>query len=490
MASLRTRMIFSHILPLLIVVPLIGLAAFLLLRSQSTLSGVESSLQQEADRLRSQVALQTQATNDLDKVLSDPAAARQFVSSVDLRVGSLTLVDRTGRIVASNDQASGLRIGESLSPERISALAAGQGNLNMEVVDQAGQRVAQIAIPILDADQQLAGAMLISQDLFAVQQQLGRTYWLLGAIVLVLLSLGVLLGLLLALRVSHSMQQVSSALQGVARGESPAALPEVATPEINSLYQSVNDLVDRLRALEEARKRLLANLVHELARPLGSMRSAVQALQAGAADDAALRQELLAGVDAQIDGMQPMLEDLTRLHGQVLGSLDLNRQPTPLTPWLRQIGALWRQAAQEKGVEWRADIPMNLPVANIDADQMARALGNLFSNAVKFTPHGGVIVVVAQVDQANETQPHAHCRIVVTDTGPGVGAEDQQRIFEPFQRGHGGRRFPQGMGLGLSIARDIVQAHNGAIELASEPGKGSRFTLRFPIETQGRTRPA
>ena len=221
--------------------------------------------------------------------------------------------------------------------------------------------------------------------------------------------------------------------------------------------------------------------MHELGRPLGSIRAAAHALRTGADDDPALRQELLGGLNAQIERMQPLLDNLTLLHGQVLGSLELNRTPTPLAPWLVQVASLWREAAREKGIIWQADIPLALPTASIDGDQMARAVGNLLSNAVKFTPPGGAISVDASVEASAEPGAADNFVFAVSDTGPGVPVAEQKRIFEPFQRGHADRRFPQGVGLGLSIATDIVQAHGGAITLESSPGHGARFTLTIPL---------
>jgi signal transduction histidine kinase len=225
---------------------------------------------------------------------------------------------------------------------------------------------------------------------------------------------------------------------------------------------------------------LLANLVHELGRPLGSIRAAVHALRTGADAEPGLRMELLGGINAQIERMQPLLENLTQLHGQVLGSLELNRRETQLSPWLTPVLALWREASREKGVAWAADIPINLPAASIDADQMARAVGNLLSNAVKYTPPGGSITVSARMQPSLEPGEPASIVITVADTGPGIPTADQRRIFEPFQRGGHERRFPQGLGLGLSIASDIAQAHGGSLLLESDGSTGSRFILTFP----------
>ena len=111
---------------------------------------------------------------------------------------------------------------------------------------------------------------------------------------------------------------------------------------------------------------------------------------------------------------------------------------------------------------------------NIDEDRMAQALGNVVDNAIKYTPPDGEVAVSAGVEGDN-------VYIRVRDTGVGIVPEEQERIFEPFYRGPSSRRFPQGMGLGLSIARDMVTAHGGHIDVESTPGQGSTFTLWLPV---------
>ena len=111
----------------------------------------------------------------------------------------------------------------------------------------------------------------------------------------------------------------------------------------------------------------------------------------------------------------------------------------------------------------------------IQADplRLGQALGNLFSNAVKFTPVGGLVTISAG-EQGDQVW------IKVQDNGPGIPADEHEKVFAPFYRGGQGKRFVEGMGLGLSIARDLVEAHRGRLELESGPGEGSRFTVWLP----------
>ena len=227
--------------------------------------------------------------------------------------------------------------------------------------------------------------------------------------------------------------------------------------------------------MEDTRRRSLANIVHELGRPLGGIRSAVHVLRQDAGDDPAIRAELLEGIELEIERMTPLLDELSQLHGQVEGKINLDRRPTDLNVWLPPVLAPWRAAAIEKGLQWEAQIAAGLPTLNVDPDRLAQALSNLLSNAVKYTISGQV-TVNASVDAGKVI-------LVVADSGFGIPVEDGERIFDPFYRSPQVTRYPYGLGLGLTIARDLVRAHGGEIDVNSKLGEGSRFTIRLPVAT-------
>ena len=154
--------------------------------------------------------------------------------------------------------------------------------------------------------------------------------------------------------------------------------------------------------------------------------------------------------------------------------MELKRQPTDLNQWLLEVIAPWKAAAHAKSLTWHGNIPASLPIVSIDPDRMAQAVGNLLSNAVKYTPAGGQVVVTAVV--------HADTLVfTVQDSGSGIDPAEIDKIFEPFYRSSRETRFPQGMGLGLSIAREIVNAHGGQISARSKHGQGSLFEIKLPI---------
>jgi two-component system sensor histidine kinase VicK len=140
----------------------------------------------------------------------------------------------------------------------------------------------------------------------------------------------------------------------------------------------------------------------------------------------------------------------------------------------------WREAAQIKKLAWNVSISEPLPEVYIDQDRIAQALGNLLSNAIKYTPNGGLVNITITSSSSEEALSEAGISLEVSNSGPTISSDEQKRIFTPFYRGKATTRFPQGMGLGLTIARDLVSAHGGYLNVKSDPHTGNHFTIWLP----------
>jgi two-component system sensor histidine kinase BaeS len=467
MNTLRTRLILSHLLPTLVITPVMGLALVYVLETQVLLVNVSRELAEQA-------TLVAEMAKERSDIWYDPAQAGAFVARMSPRLTArVMLLDSRGYLLASSDLGDARGLDRPLKLPGLASALAGETYVRVDYSRVLYAEVADALVPVTGPDQQVLGVVRLTHQLAGIYESFLRLRYFIVGVLLVGLLLGVALGWMLALNMGRPLRQMTRVVHGIASGQQLTRLPERGPEEIRMLLRAVNSLVERLNGLEQARRQLLANLVHELGRPLGALRSAVQALLGAADQDTALRQELLLGMDQEISRLQRLLDDLARLHDQVLGTLELDRQPTVLVDWLLHVLLPWRIAAQEKGLKWEAVVPADLPVLKIDPDRLAQAVSNLLSNAIKYTPAGGrVSVDVGVVDSAVSIQ--------VTDTGPGIEPEEQARIFTPFFRGRSAGRFPQGMGLGLTIAYDLVIAHGGRLELDSTPGQGSRFTIQLP----------
>ncbi len=465
MRSLRTRLIISHSLPLLITVLLAGLALDYAVETRVLLPGFADELTNEARLLAELTALQP-------RIWDDPQTAQTYLAQLEPTLPSnVTIFNAQGELLSSTAPLqnppglSGVQLEEVLAEDVIIRTAYSR-SLQANVVD--------VFVPVRAGDQTVLG---IIQMTYQLENIYGR-FLALRRIIIGILSIGVILGvgiaLFFALNLSRTLHQIVVSVQQLAGGQKVEPLSERGPEEIRSLIQTVNLLVTRLHTLETTRRKLLANLVHELGRPLGAVLPAVQALEAGAVEDEHLRRDLLAGITDELGILRRLLDDLTGLYGRSVGSFELERQWVNLNEWLPNLFRLQREAARAKGLHWESAICDSLPALEIDPERLAQAIGNLIDNAIKFTPSGGMVTAQAGV-QAGEVW------IRVKDTGPGIPVQDQALIFTPFFRGRTETRFPQGMGLGLSITRDLVIAHQGRLEFESQPGEGSCFTIWLPI---------
>jgi two-component system sensor histidine kinase BaeS len=472
MRSLRTRLILSHVLPLLVVTPLVGITLAYLFETQVLLAGLSDELEREA-------SLVATVASDYPQIWFDPELAQAFTARIGERLaGQVMLLSTNGTLLASTDPADQERLGQQLDvPGFREALLSGRA-VRVDYGERLGTGAAEALVPVF-INMQATGVIRLTDALSSVYVRFPRTRTFIAWVIAAGLVVGVGLGWFLALGLERPLRRATGAITSMAEGQPLALLPEQGPREVRLLLRAFNTLAERLQSMEKARRRLLANLVHEVGRPLGALLSAVQALGGGADEDVTLRRELVGGMEAESKRMQRLVDELTHLYDQALGSLELDRRPTALSPWPTQIVAPWREAAQNKGLHWRTDLAADLPIVEIDSDRLAQALENVMSNAIKFTPPGGQVVVSAGAE-AGEVW------IRVRDSGPGIAPEEQACIFTPLYRGSAGRRLPQGMGLGLSIARDLVGAHGGRIQVQSAADAGSVFTIWLRATKQPR----
>jgi signal transduction histidine kinase len=293
--------------------------------------------------------------------LGSPAEAQAFVADLTVSLdGRVLLLTPDGRLLAAGGQGSDSAT-QPLQPAGITT--AIQGQQSVLVTYGLTEQTAEVLVPITDGTGKVVGIVGVIQTLSGLESLVNRMRMFVLATLVVELILGTVIGLLLARRLARPITVAASAVVDLSEGRAVTPMVEQGPREIRQLSTGVNILSERLRLLEETRRRSLANIVHELGRPLGAMRSAVHVLRGPVGDDPAIRDELLGGVEGQIERMQPLFDDLAQLHGQGQGVVVLDRELTRLDEWLPPILLPWRAAALEKGLAWQATIAAPLPAA-------------------------------------------------------------------------------------------------------------------------------
>jgi two-component system, OmpR family, sensor histidine kinase BaeS len=285
------------------------------------------------------------------------------------------------------------------------------------------------------------------------------------------LAFAVGIGLLMARRIAVPLAAVAVATQRIAGGERDVLITrKTGVRELDGIAAAVNDLSRSLQEQEALRRRLTSDVAHELRTPLATLQSHLEALIDGVW---APEQARLTGLHEEIMRINRLVTDLENL-ARFEGDAALRRSPTDLGELVRATVGNHQAQYGAKGVALAFSVEGDNRLVSIDPDRMSQAVINLLSNALKFTPAGGSVRVDVRY-QGSAT------RVSVSDTGVGIEPRDLARIFERFYRVDSSRsRETGGSGIGLSIARAIVEAHGGTLTAASEPGRGSCFTIDLP----------
>jgi signal transduction histidine kinase len=290
---------------------------------------------------------------------------------------------------------------------------------------------------------------------------------------------------LVSRRLASPVAEVADAATRLADGDYDTVVPDPRLgPEFATLTAAVNQLAQRLGSSEETRRRLLADLTHELRTPLASLEATVEAISDGVLPVDQTTLDTLAEQASRLHRLVADLESVSRAEERQLA---LHPRPTPLSDIAKRAADVLRPRFDNKGVTLTVNSQGHAPVVDVDTDRLVEALMNLLDNALRHTPDGGAVTVAVETTPGTPADP-SRGRLSVTDTGEGFEPAQAPLLFERFYRTDtartntgltGGRH---GSGIGLTIARAIVEAHHGEITARSSGrDHGACFTISLPI---------
>ena len=274
-------------------------------------------------------------------------------------------------------------------------------------------------------------------------------------------------------RVSRPLDALVDASNKVAEGDFSVRVDEMGPPEVRSLMAGFNSMAEHLQASDKQRRAMLADVSHELRTPITVIQGNVEGILDGLypADEARLKSIM---EETQI--LSRLVDDLRTLALAESGSLQLRREPVNLGELIRDVVAGYESQSTEKEIQIELSLT-DFEDVNIDPQRLREVLSNLIGNALRYTPGGGKIKVgLAESVSGVERS----VLLFVEDNGPGIESADLSHVFERFYKSSDSG----GMGLGLSIAKYLVEAHGGKIWAESEMGKGTKISFTLPRERE------
>jgi len=260
-------------------------------------------------------------------------------------------------------------------------------------------------------------------------------------------------------------------------GTSKRYLRTIAIPIVHNESRVVlllfQDLTE-LRNLQTTRRELIGNVSHEFRTPLAGIKAMVENLSGGAIDDKKAARDFLARIDSEVDRLTQLVAELTELSRIETGKAELKKEPVKINQLVDEVANQLSHQADRQKLSIVRELAADLPSIHADKDRVRQVIANLVHNAIKFTPAGGRITVTTRALKDSVV-------VDITDTGIGIPNEDLPRVFERFYKGDKARTG-EGTGMGLAIAKHVVEAHGGSIWVQSEEGKGSTFSFSLPFQ--------
>lgn len=323
----------------------------------------------------------------------------------------------------------------------------------------------------------LFNVWVLTRPMFVSQHDLVLS----GLLLLFSAIIATTLGIFVANNVSEGLQKLADTAQEVAQGTLTARVAIQGRDELAQAGLAFNEMAAQLQTaahqreeLDSLRRDLIAWTSHDLRTPLTSIRAMVEALHDGVVDDPEITQRYYRTIRNDVIALNRLIDDLFELAQMDAGGFVLEKSPHSLGDLLSDTLESFQALAEQNNITLAGEISPNLDPVTLNAPKIGRVLANLISNALRYTPKGGRVYVMAQ------RLPEG-VRVTVSDSGPGFAPQDLPRVFEKFYRGEQARsRSTGGAGLGLAIAAGIVAAHNGRIWAENLPTQGAQVGFLLP----------
>ena len=419
----------------------------------------------------------------------DTAATHDIMHSIMVVNPSVEvyLLDTTGKIidyVVPNSTVKMERV--DLAPVR--EFIAADGKIFVEGDDPKTPGRANVfsAAPVYE-DEKLSGyayLILAGQEQQEVKNMLLGSYFLRSGMWTFLAALlgSLLVGLVAIWLITRNLHSIIQTVRRFKEGDHQARIADAGQKDLAVLSTTFNDMADtieanieELRSVENLRRELIANVSHDLRTPLAIMQGYVETLLIKNDQlDAADRKKYLDIILGSSEKLQHLIAQLFEYSKLEAKQIQPQKEPFFLGELAQDIFQKYELLAKERNIELQLDLPQDLPLVFADLGLVERVIQNLMDNALKFTPAGGQVSLELRAMEKS-------VEVRIADTGPGIPLAEQSAIFERYRQASGEEKKSKGAGLGLAIAKKILELHDATIRVQSRLNEGTAFMFRLPV---------
>ncbi len=384
----------------------------------------------------------------------------------------VVVADTAGNVLLASDPIRAMGLD---SREEIAANLRSGGSRWATKIDRSGNRYLIRSGTILSADSSRTPYYVaLGIDVTSNDRLVRRFVQAYSIAVPIVIAIGCVMGWMLTGRALEPVRSVARTAQSISGSNLSLRIPSHGTnDELESLITTFNHMIERLEVNFQQMKQFSSNVSHELRTPLTALRGHLEVALLSAQNEEQLRDTIINSL-GDIERLGQLVRTLLQLSQAESGQLVLQKTRVDLVEPLGEILERYRLAAEEAGIRLHGELPEHCLV-DIDGVQFDRMVSNLLSNAIRFTPPGGDVRVTLH-------SSGSHATLTVDDTGRGIPPEHLPHIFERFYR-VSSQEWPaeRGLGLGLSFVQWIATAHGGSVEVSSEVGYGTRFSVHLPL---------
>jgi len=363
-----------------------------------------------------------------------------------------------------------------------------------QIPGSRAETVYDVSVPVMvEGSDQRWGMVRLGISLDSMQKQIAGTRRLISVLGLMAVLIASVSSILLARRITNPLQALTRGVAAVGQGDLTQRINIETKDELGELARAFNEMTQqlaRVRDLEDRLRRadrlaalgtMAAGIAHDIRNPLTSILIFSQ-LMSLHYDDSDVREKFNRVVPRELERVQAVIEDMMELARPA----SVHREPASLNDILSQVLELFESQVEKQGIKVSSEYDLDLPFCMADRKRLHRCFSNLVSNAFQAMPSGGMLTVRTRRIPAMifpdtglpDPRPEPAIQIAIVDTGQGISADRLSRIFDPFYT-----TKDKGLGLGMAIAHRIVEDHRGTIDVQSEVGLGSTFTVCIPLST-------